>query len=166
MGPSPVRPTVDAAITLRRAAAALDLLDDRQAVNYAEGEILGVLNILLQRDNIDPDVRKAGVDERFLNRINRGIAERYSQEGRRIGWEEPSHDFVRNPAKMIVAKRVPDVEQIPAARRQHAPRFARSNLVCRRRQGNARIDKKPAHGGDREAGGRNDEYCLPLPLLG
>src|SRR6201984_1999515 len=102
------------------AAADANFVDKWIAINQPPRERGRVRDFLLQGDDVDADIGKSSIDQRFLYRVDRVAAERHLRELRRVGRKETSDDLVCDPAKRVVPVRIPDAEQIAATGRQHA----------------------------------------------
>src|SRR3981081_3672127 len=114
-----LRQGIDYLVRMRTAADA-NFINDWVAINQTARERCKIQDFLFERDDVDPDVGKARIDQGFLYRVDRMKAERRLIKLRRIGTKETHCDLMRDPAKWVVPVRIPDAEQVAATWCQHA----------------------------------------------
>src|SRR6266403_4415946 len=88
------------------AAADANFINERVAINQTPRERRSVQDFLLQRDDVDPDVGKARIDQGFLDRVDRVEAERHLIELRWVGRKETSDDLVQQEYRLPASSAV------------------------------------------------------------
>src|SRR5439155_1713552 len=109
-----------------------DLAVDGIALDESGGRVHRAGAFALLVDDLAADVREAGVAQQRLQPAAVVMAERHRVEPGRVEREDLGDRVVRDEWHRIALEGVPDVEQIDAARLEHAVRPARAGGVGHR----------------------------------